>query len=156
MNIYFQDNCQKSCFSDASIYFSNIFGEIFQQDVLHNNLQTERSFDKMHNWLVKIYETDDPVLNFVHLANARAAFNAETEFNDVDLFNHYGKSRVHEFLADEEFNYKNWDVEEYDEIWDDENDMERDFTLLKSEPEEHKVEEWIKNANFENQSDVED
>ncbi|XP_044744479.1 uncharacterized protein LOC123306504 [Coccinella septempunctata] len=132
---------------DISIYFSNIFGEIFCYDVLLKNGQSQKTIDRIYDWLMEVYETDNPDLNMVHLASARTTVQLECDFNDVDLFNHYEKSNIHDFLADEDFNHKNWNSENFDQIWDDDNNME-EFSLLETKPDKRKVEDWIKNTNF--------
>lgn len=138
---------------DVSIYFSNLFGEIFRQDVLLKSYSTKEPEERMYEWLMAIDEMDDPELNIVHLANARAAFDSEIDFNDVDLFNHYEKNNVHDFLDHEDFDFKNWDVENFDQIWEDDNCL--DMSLFESKPGKLKVEDWMKNNDFESQNDAE-
>ncbi|KAK9889981.1 hypothetical protein WA026_008792 [Henosepilachna vigintioctopunctata] len=134
--------------NDVSIYYTNLFGELFQQDILLKTPYSDTPIEKMYNWLLEIYEKNDPALNIVHFANASAAFDVETDFNEVDLYNYYEKCNVNIFLDDKNFNDENCKADTFLEIWEDTevNDMS---VLLQSESSHNKVEEWIENTKFE-------
>ncbi|KAL3281722.1 hypothetical protein HHI36_004926 [Cryptolaemus montrouzieri] len=138
-----------------SIYFTNIFGEIFCQDIILQPSQSEKPIEKMHHWVTEIDGKNDPGLNIVHQANASSAFNLNTDFNDIDLFDHYEKCNINEFLEDEDFDYTKWKSETFLEIWGDAEDEEMK-SLLQLKPTLSKVEDWIESTKFEIKEDLDD